>query len=70
MCPGTSVRILTHKPGNAAIAALLVLGFLWLFPRGRSARSRAVWSIVALVVIALSATQNREASLARRRAWR
>ncbi len=57
--PGTSVRILTHKPGNAAIAAVLALGFLWLFPRGRSARSRAVWSIVALVVIALSATQNR-----------
>lgn len=53
------VSVLTHKPGNAAIAALLALGFLWLFPETRSARNRALWSIVALVVIAFSATQNR-----------
>jgi O-antigen ligase len=57
--PGTTIPIVAHKPGNAAIAALLALGFLWLFPGGRSARSRAVWSIMALAVIALSATQNR-----------
>jgi hypothetical protein len=53
------VSILMHKTGNAAIAALLALGFMWLFPERRSARSRALWSIVALVVFALSATQNR-----------
>jgi hypothetical protein len=50
---------LAHKPGNAAIAALIALGFMWLFPETRSARSRAVWSIMALLVMALSATQNR-----------
>ena len=53
------VPILTHKPGNAAIAALIALGFMWLFPETRSARSRALWSIMALVAMALSATQNR-----------
>ena len=53
------VSVLTHKPGNAAIAALVALGSMWLFPETRSARSRALWSIVALVVMALSATQNR-----------
>ena len=53
------VPILTHKPGNAAIAALIALGFMWLFPETRSARSRALWSIMALLAMALSATQNR-----------
>ena len=48
-----------HKPGNAAIAALVALGFMWLFPQTRSARSRALWSIMALAVMAISATQNR-----------
>jgi hypothetical protein len=57
--PTTTVPVLTHKSGNAAIAALIALGSLWLFPDRRSARSRAVWSIIALAVIALSATQNR-----------
>ena len=61
-CPRTVQRwrlVLTYKPGNAAIAALLALGCMWLFPETRSARSRALWSIMALVVMALSATQNR-----------
>jgi hypothetical protein len=53
------VSVLTHKPGNAAIAALIAAGFMWLFPETRSPRSRALWSCMALVVIALSATQNR-----------
>ena len=57
--PGTSIPLLSHKPGNAAIAALIALGSLWLFPARRSARSRATWSIVALFTIALAATQNR-----------
>ena len=57
--PFTSVTVLAHKPGNAAIAALIALGCLWLFPGQRSARSRATWSIMALLTIALSATQNR-----------
>ncbi len=58
------VSILSHKPGNASTAALLALGSMWLFPGTRSARSRALWSIMALVVIALSATQNRGGLLA------
>ena len=57
--PGTTISVLSHKPGNAALAALLALGVLWLFPGGRSARSRGLCSVMALLVIALSATQNR-----------
>jgi O-antigen ligase len=57
--PFSTVSVLSHKPGNVAIAALLVLGCMWLFHDTRSARSRAVWSVIALVVIALAATQNR-----------
>jgi O-Antigen ligase len=53
------VPILSHAPGNCAIAAVLALGYMWLFPQAYSARSRALYSIVALVVVALSATQNR-----------
>ncbi|MGH3331012.1 MAG: O-antigen ligase family protein [Nocardioidaceae bacterium] len=57
--PFSTVSVLSHKPGSAAIAAILVLGCLWLFPGSRSARSRAACSVVALLVIALAATQNR-----------
>ena len=57
--PFTTVSVLSHKANNAAIAALVVLGVMWLFPGVRSARSRAVWSTLALVVIALAATQSR-----------
>jgi hypothetical protein len=57
--PGTTVSLLTHKPGNAATAVLIALGSLWLFPERYSARSRAIWSIVGFVVLGLSATQNR-----------
>jgi O-Antigen ligase len=57
--PFTTVSVVTHKAGDAAIAAILALGSLWLFPAGRSARSIGLWSIVSLVVIALAATQNR-----------
>jgi O-antigen ligase len=57
--PFTTVRALTHAAGSAAVAALLALGFLWLFPGTRSVRSRVAWSVVALLAIALSATQNR-----------
>ena len=39
--------------------ALLCLGGLWVLPDDRSARSRAGWSGLALIIIALSATQNR-----------
>src|SRR5215211_3188566 len=57
--PFSAVSVLSHKTGNAAIAALLVLGYMWILPETRSARSRAFWSVMALVVIALAATQNR-----------
>jgi O-Antigen ligase len=57
--PFSSVSVLSHKPGSAAIAALLALGCLWLLPGTRSPRSRAGWSVLALLVIALAGTQNR-----------
>jgi hypothetical protein len=57
--PFSTVSVLSHKSGNAAIAALIVLGCMWLFPDTRSPRSRGAWSGLALVVIALAATQNR-----------
>ena len=62
--PFTTVSVVTHKNGDIAIAALLALGFLWLFPGARSARSRAAWSIVALMALALVTTQNRGGLLA------
>ncbi|MEV0285455.1 MULTISPECIES: O-antigen ligase family protein [unclassified Kribbella] len=57
--PFTTVSVLSHKSGSAAIAALLVLGLMWLLPGERSARSRVGWSLMALLVVALAATQNR-----------
>ena len=57
--PFSGVSVLTYESGDAAIAALLALGFMWLFPQTRSARSRALLSTLALVVMALSTTQNR-----------
>lgn len=57
--PFSGTSVLTHKPGNAAIAAVIALGAMWLFPGTRSARSRAALSLLALVAMALSATQNR-----------
>jgi len=57
--PGTAISVLTHKAGNIAIAAFLVLGYMWLFREKRSARSRAFWSIIALATILLAGTQNR-----------
>ncbi|TCN43194.1 O-antigen ligase-like membrane protein [Kribbella orskensis] len=57
--PFSTVSVLSHKSGSAAIAAMLVLGCLWLLPDTRTARSRAGWSLMALLVIALAATQNR-----------
>ena len=44
-CPQRAVQrhvLLAHKAGNAAIAALVALGFMWLFPGTRSAESQAV----------------------------
>jgi hypothetical protein len=57
--PASTVSILTHKPGNAAVAALLVLWYVVLFPEQIRPRWRPVWCGAALLVIALAATQNR-----------
>ena len=57
--PFTTIPITTHESGDIAVAAVVALGCLWLFPAGRSARSRTLWSIIGLIVIALVATQNR-----------
>ncbi|WP_214401533.1 O-antigen ligase family protein [Pseudonocardia lacus] len=55
--PFSDVSVLSHKSGNAAAAALLVLAGMWLSPR--RVRARTAWSLLALLVIALVATQNR-----------
>ena len=57
--PFSTVPVLSHKPGNAAIAAVLALGCMWLLPDRRSVRRRVGWSFLAILVIALAATQNR-----------
>lgn len=57
--PFTTISVLSHKPNDAAIAALLVLGAMWLFPDSRSAGSRGAWSIMALMVILMAGTQGR-----------
>ena len=48
---------------GAATAALLVLAVLWLVPGQERRRGRVAWSFLALMVIALIATQNRGALL-------
>jgi hypothetical protein len=57
--PFTTVSVLSHKPGGAAVAALLVLGVLWLLPWGGDRKRWVMWSILALLVVALVGTQNR-----------
>lgn len=57
--PFTDVSVLSHKAGNAALAAVFVLAFMWLLPDGRTDRSRQAWSVLACVVIAIAGTQNR-----------
>ena len=57
--PFSAIPIVTYKPGDAASAAVVALGALWLFPAWRSARSRGLWSILALIAILLVGTQNR-----------
>ena len=59
--PFSDVSVLSHKPGGAAAAALLVLAVLWLVPGAKEHRGRVVVSFLALMVIALIATQNRGA---------
>lgn len=61
--PFTTVSVMMHKTEDAAIAALLALGWLRLFPDRRTAGSRGAWSVVALIAIALAATQNRSGLL-------
>lgn len=61
--PFTDVSVLSHKPGGAATAALLVLAVLWLVPGQERRPGRVEWSFLALTVIALVATQNRGALL-------
>lgn len=57
--PFTAISIVSHKPDDAAIAAMVALGSLWLFPAARSARSRGLWSILGLIVIMLAGAQSR-----------
>ncbi len=57
--PFTEVSVLSHKAGGAATAAMLVLAVLWLPPGPKRQLRRAALSCIALLVIALIATQNR-----------
>ncbi len=62
--PFTTISVLNHKAGNAALAALLVLWYIILFPERHSVRFRACWSVMALLATMLAATQNRGGMLA------
>jgi O-antigen ligase len=57
--PFSPISVFTHSAGSSALAALLALGVMWLFPGQRSSRSRVLWSLLALVTVVLAATQNR-----------
>ena len=57
--PFTTMSVLSHKPGNAAVAALLAIGFVVLFPERLTPRVRALCVELAFVSIALAGTQNR-----------
>ena len=58
--PFSNVSVLSHKDGNVAVAAFLALLALSLWPnRGMSLRSRRGWSLVAIGVVLIAATQNR-----------
>jgi hypothetical protein len=57
--PFSDVSVLSHKPGSAATAAMLVLAVLWLVPGLEPRKGRVALSFLALTVIALVATQNR-----------
>ncbi|WP_159081321.1 O-antigen ligase family protein [Nocardioides sediminis] len=57
--PFSDVSMLSHKPGSAATAAMLVLAVLWLVPGQEPRKGRVPLSFLALTVIALVATQNR-----------
>ncbi|MGH3217608.1 MAG: O-antigen ligase family protein [Streptosporangiaceae bacterium] len=57
--PFTAISIVSHKTDDAAIAAIVALGSLWLFPAGRSARSRGLWSILGLIDVMVAGAQSR-----------
>ncbi|MGE3795546.1 MAG: O-antigen ligase family protein [Dehalococcoidia bacterium] len=57
--PDSTISVLEHKPEDAAIAALVAIGCLWLLPAGRSVKARVAWALLAFLVLALAATQNR-----------
>lgn len=63
--PGSDVPALSHKPGNIEVVAVLALLFMWLAPDARrSARSRAGLSILAILTIVATTTQNRGGAVA------
>lgn len=57
--PDSTISVLEHKPEDAAIAAVVAIGCLWLLPTRRIVRARVSWVLVAFLVLALAATQNR-----------
>lgn len=63
--PGSDVPALSHKPGNIEVVAVVALAFMWLVPDPRrSTRSRAGLSVLALLTIGATATQNRGGAFA------
>jgi len=58
--PDSDVPVFSHKPGNIAVQTALVLAFLWLVPEQRERQNRRLLlTMLATVVLATTATQNR-----------
>lgn len=63
--PFSAVSVFSHKDGNVAVAAVMALAALWLLPSDRrSARSRNLWSLLAIADLLVAGTQNRGGFLA------
>src|SRR3954452_1821445 len=63
MVPGSATSVWDHRPGNIAVHATIAIAFLWLVP-GQRDRFRVLLTGLAVVILLLTATQNRGSFIA------